>query len=108
MYRAGGNEQQIGFAKRFTRIPAEKLPTTSGDNINLILCVWRLRIGSTRRVNFNLQTPVFKHGKGWKPLLVTPSGVELGCGFGYGLEEVQLILMLRHEFVRLTIGFHPL
>lgn len=91
MYCAGGNEQQIGFAKRFTRIAADEFPMAARYNINLILGVGRLRIGVARCVNFNQQTPVFEHGKRWKPLLVAPAGVESRSRFGESFKQVQSI-----------------
>jgi hypothetical protein len=85
MSHAGGNEQQIGFAKGFAYLAADKFTAAARDDVNFVLSVRRLRIAAARRINFNQQTPMRKHGKRGEPSLVKPTGVELGGRFGEGL-----------------------
>lgn len=58
MHCARGGEENVGWSKRPARVAADEFTGARSDKVDLIACVWLLRIGAAGRVNFNLETSV--------------------------------------------------
>ncbi len=77
---AGGDEKQIGFAKKFAFVATNEFAATASDDVNFIAGVGLLRIIAAWRVDFDQQTPMGEQLERTKAQLIAPTGVELGSG----------------------------